>query len=320
MKYIFVVNPVAGKGKLASSLVEKINEVASSKGVDYEVYLTKSLGDGCEYVKKAADMYSGELAFFACGGDGTVCEVANGIMACADRERLYLGIVPAGTGNDFVRNFTEPKQFLDIGAQLEHTDMEMDLVSCNGDYCVNMINIGFDCQVVCHKEALQRNKLFPPKLAYVGGLLITLIKKPGLDCRISFDGKEAEPKKLLLTTVGNGEYCGGGFHSNPESAINSGKLNVITVDNVTRLKFLSLVGSYKNGTHLKYTDVIGSHNATAVVYEFDTETNYSIDGDVKSAKTLELKCESRAIKLIVPKNCEYLKKEIKDGATEPCRA
>ena len=308
MKYIFVVNPVAGKGKLYREITEKIESCRENTNQECFVYTTKSAGDATEYVKKIAkESGEEEIAFFACGGDGTICEVANGIMASENRDRLYLGTVPAGTGNDFVRNFTSYENFSDISAQLSSHPIKIDLIGCNDFYSVNMVNIGFDCEVVCKKEELQNHKTFPPKLAYVAGLVITLIKKPGLKCKISVDGGEYEDKDLLLTTLGNGEYCGGGFHSNPESAVNNGKVNLLAVNNISRLKFVSIVGDYKKGTHLSYTDILSSTLAKTVDFKFDKTTNISVDGEVVRVDSLNVRCVKNAINFLLPAGCEYKK-------------
>ncbi|MBQ8849701.1 MAG: diacylglycerol kinase family lipid kinase [Clostridia bacterium] len=305
MKYHFIINPAAGKGKLAKGLAEKIKSSAKAAVSDIEVYFTTKVGDATEYVKRIAD--GGEHAFFACGGDGTLCEVANGIMALGKRDGVYMGTVPSGTGNDFVRNFSSSEKFFDIDAQLSAKPMDIDLIGCNDMYAVNMINIGFDCEVVCEKERLQKHKLIPSKLAYIAGLVLTLIRKPGVECRISYDGGEMTNHKLLLTTYANGEFCGGGFHSNPESAINNGKINTIAVKDITRRKFLSIVGSYKNGTHLKFTDILNSRMSDTVDMEFDGETNISVDGEIFKVRGLSMRIAKDAVKFLVPEGAEYKK-------------
>lgn len=312
MKYHFIINPVAGKGALAKELAEKIKSSAAAKLSEVEVYFTERAGDATEYVKRIAD--GGEHAFFACGGDGTLCEVANGIMTLGDRARAYLGTIPSGTGNDFVRCFTNGENFLDIDAQLSGSPMEVDLIACNDVYAVNMINIGFDCEVVCKKEELSSHKLVPSKLAYVAGLVLTLIKKPGVSCRISRDGEPFANGKYLLTTYANGEFCGGGFHSNPESSLDNGKINVLTVNDVTRRKFISIVGSYKAGTHLCHDDIMDSSLADTVDVEFDRETSISVDGEIMKVKALSLRIVRSAVKFLVPEGSEYVKAVRKETA------
>ena len=306
MKYHFIINPAAGKGNIADKLSEKIKTACEKVSADYEIYFTTGVGDAKRYVKEA--FTDGAHSFFACGGDGTLCEVANGIMELPSRESAYMGVVPSGTGNDFVRNFTKTDNFFDIEAQLAAKPMGIDLIGCNDMYAVNMINIGFDCEVVCEKERLQSRKFFPSKLSYVIGLALTLIRKPGVNCRVSMDGGEMTSRKLLLSTYANGEFCGGGFHSNPESSVCNGKINALLVNNVTRRKFLSIVGSYKKGTHLRYTDILSSSLAEKIKIEFEKETNISVDGEVIRAEKLLLSVAKNAVNFLVPMGSEYIKK------------
>ena len=170
-----------------------------------------------------------------------------------------------------------------------------------------MINIGFDCEVVCAKENIQKKNVIPSNMAYIVGLVTTLIRKPGVDCRISFDGGEYEEHKLLLSTYGNGEYCGGGFHSNPESCIANGKINALIVKNISRMKFLTIVGSYKKGTHLRFSDILQSRMAEKIDIEFDKKTNISVDGEVVKVDGLSVRIAKKAIKFLVPEGSEYIK-------------
>jgi YegS/Rv2252/BmrU family lipid kinase len=316
MKYYFVINPAAGKGKNTEGLSEKIKSVCEKAKVDFEIYRTKARGDAIDFVKRVIGGNLGrELRFIACGGDGTLGEVANGIMGSEDSESCSLGVIPSGTGNDFVRNFTNKELFSDIDSQLDASPMPVDLIDCNGYYAVNMVNIGFDCEVVCKKEELQTRKLFPSKLSYIGGLVTTLIRKPGVKCKISFDGEAAEDYDLLLTTYANGEFCGGGFHSNPNSRISNGLINALTVNQISRLKFLSIVGSYKKGTHLVHTDILSEKTAKTVKFLFDGDTNVCIDGEVVKVKELTLSIAKSAVKFLVPRGCEYAHKSLTEAVT-----
>ncbi len=319
MKYSFLINPVSGKGGHGDELAKSIKTECEARSLDHEIYFTTGVGSAFEYVKEFAEKYPKEkISFFACGGDGTLGEVVNGVMASEGRERLCVGVIPVGTGNDFVRNFSEG-DFSDIGAQIDGSDIKIDLISCNGIFCVNMVNIGFDCEVVCKKASLQRNKMIPSKLAYIIGLAITLIRKPGVKCRISLDGGEYEDKELLLTTFGNGEYCGGGFHSNPESRINNGKINALTVNNISRRKFVSIVGSYKKGTHLVHKDLLQSTLNESLCIDFYSPTNISVDGEViKVEKHLSMCAVKEAVNFILPRGIKYLKEKEKAEENSAC--
>ena len=97
-------------------------------------------------------------------GDGTFGEVVNGAVGVSG---VSVGVVPIGTGNDFVRNFSSGELFFDIDAQIDGQEERIDILKCNDKYAVNMINIGFDCEVVKKKEVFNKKPFMPSKLAYI---------------------------------------------------------------------------------------------------------------------------------------------------------
>jgi diacylglycerol kinase family enzyme len=204
---------MAGKGR-SLQLQGEVKTACEARGGDYDVFISDGVENTCAYVRNIADaLGEGERAtFLACGGDGTICKTVLAVMALPREKRgaLSVGVIPMGTGNDFVSNFANKELFSDIDAQIDGSTVEIDLLRCNELYSVNMINIGFDCHVVCKKESIGKKAWVPRKLAYIFALVFTLIKKPGVSLSISHDGNAAEDKKLLLTTFANGAYCGGG--------------------------------------------------------------------------------------------------------------
>lgn len=303
MKYCFIVNPYAGKGKLADDLASRIENTCRERGLDFEIYRTRGIGDATDYIARTANERDGDICFYACGGDGTLGEAVQGIMSASDREGLSLGLFPIGTGNDFVRNFTPKETFMDVEAQLDATPEALDLLCCNERHAINMINIGFDCEVVCKTVSLKKNPLIPSKFAYIAGLVATLARKPGASMRLCMDGEEPTARDCLLTTFANGRFCGGGFHSNPHASLCDGKIDALLVKNVTRRTFLSLVGDYKKGTHLapKFGHIIENRKADRVDMYFDRETNICLDGELLSAKEIHLSVVRKALNFLIPK-------------------
>ncbi len=308
MKHCFIINPYAGKGKRTEELNGKIREVCKAAGVDFEIYMTVGEGDATEYVVKTARSHSDEeLRFYACGGDGTLCEVVCGVMRLDDPGAVSVGLIPTGTGNDFVRNFTAPENFFAIQAQLEGEEMPIDLLRCNDMYAVNMVNIGFDCEVVCKTADLKKKKWLPSKSAYVAGLVATLAKKPGVKLTLAIDDRKPIHKEYLLTTYAMGGYCGGGFHSNPNACLDDGWIDCLVVRDISRTKFVSLVGSYKKGTHMvpKYERLLRGIKAKHVEMYFDAPTHISVDGELIVAEHLELTVLPKALRFSIPRGSAY---------------
>ena len=108
MKHIFLINPAAGKKGNSESIIRpQIEDYCGKNGLDYEIYVTKCQGDAQNYCAERAK--SGEaLRFYACGGDGTLYEVVNGVFGNPNCE---VAVIPMGSGNDFIRLFGTKEQF-----------------------------------------------------------------------------------------------------------------------------------------------------------------------------------------------------------------
>ena len=102
MKSFFIINPAAGKEAGKQEFIKKAEDIGQKLKMNVSVYTTKEKGDGFRFVREVCSTFRGEeLRFFACGGDGTMNEVIN---ALDGTEKVSFGVVPLGTGNDFVRN------------------------------------------------------------------------------------------------------------------------------------------------------------------------------------------------------------------------
>lgn len=303
MKHIFIINPAAGKGKHVTGLCEKIRKVCESRQVEHHIHITTGVGDATATVRRLCGEATADapMRFYACGGDGTLGEVASGLADCPYAE---LGHIPAGTGNDFVRNFTDNPRFFDIDAQLDGSSIAIDALRLPDRWCVNMINIGFDCEVVTEKERLNRKPYIPGKLAYVLGVAVIFKRMPGIRARISIDGAPAEQTELQLTTLANGECCGGGFHSNPRAALQDGMIDLLRIKPVSRMTFLRLIGSYKKGTHLnddRHAHILTASKCRTLDMEFDGDQHICIDGEVLTSRTLHLEVVPAALRFAMPK-------------------
>ena len=150
MKHIFIINPEAGKGKALTETKPLIERTFSNlPNEELEIYITKSIGDGEVAARRYCETESEPFRIYACGGDGTLSEVANGIKGFSDVE---LGCVPVGTGNDFVRNYANKEFFSDITKQINGKAVDIDLMKCNDRYSINMLNLGFDSNVADEAE------------------------------------------------------------------------------------------------------------------------------------------------------------------------
>ena len=305
---------------MVEGVLSDISAACEGAGVDHSVLVSRNIEETRDFIRENVAVADGEVSFIACGGDGTLCQTILLVMelSAEQREKVSVGVVPMGTGNDFVSNFTDKERFFNIEAQIKGSAYEIDLVKCNDLYSVNMVNVGFDSHVVCKKEILGKKKWMPRKLAYIAGLVITLVRKPGLKVDFSRDGEKPEKRDLLLTTLANGAFCGGGFNSNPKASLTDGNIDCITINNVSRLKFLSLVGKYKSGTHLsgKFDSIISHFKCRKADLVFSEETPVSVDGELVYTKELHLSVDEKAIKIRLPEGVLPKVREIKERLDE----
>ena len=319
MKTIFIINPKAGQGKNIEMLINNIKKTSEKIGADAEVYQTKCVGDATVFVRDYCGK-NGVARFIACGGDGTLGEVVNGIM---DFPGAEVGVVPMGTGNDFCRNFNHCDGFFDIEAQLcgetDYCDAICYKSVINGKektgYCVNMFNIGFDCNVADMTAKMKKKPLISGSIAYLISIFAVLIKKKGANLSIEIDGKEKHTGPLLLTSIANGKYCGGGIQSNPLASVHNGKMNVNIVYNISRINFMSKFPYYMKGTHIKLKGIEDIINNTqcekVVITPHCGKMRLCTDGEISDAGRTEFSIVNNAFKFVLPRKDAVLVEKLK---------
>lgn len=257
MKYAFIVNPESGQGKQRRYLEPKINKlIEDNPKKDIKIYYTRGEKDATILADMIAKETKGEVTVFACGGDGTLQEVATGLYG---HENAVMGVVPVGSGNDFVRtlggDMKAGEKYLDLQAQLDAPSKEIDLIRLTWTenrkkkiaYVDNGINIGFDGNTCILAHDYKKIPGVSGTGSYILALAKNLIEKKGGDVKIVADGKKFFDGPMLLATVANGAYCGGGFKSCPNADLSDGLLEIFVVNDMSRSRFLQLVPKYKSG-------------------------------------------------------------------------
>ena len=308
MKTYFIINPAAGQGSRIKELEAEILKTAKCLNADAELYFTKFSGDARNFVKKIC-AENPNSRFIACGGDGTLGEVLNGAIGF---DRAQIGVYPIGTGNDFCRNFKTAASFLDIEAQLKGETVCCDAIKYSSfsdgeektGYCANMFNIGFDCNVADMTASMKKKPFISGSLAYFISIFINLIKKKGAFLKLELDGEIVHTGKLLLTSIANGSYCGGGIKSNPLASIQDGFININIVKDVSRLKFIRLLPHYMKGDFLKLKNidrvVLSPKCKKIVVTSLKDKIRLCIDGETVSASETTFEIVPGAFSFVLP--------------------
>lgn len=310
MKYWFIVNPVAGKGKFAAHICERIRKHFDGADLSYEICMTECRGDATRIAREICEMNPAEKVIFACGGDGMVSEVASGI---AGYGAVTLGVIPAGTGNDFVRSFTCPKLFTSLDAQMAGEPVSIDAIHYTGDdgldaYALNILNMGFDCYVVACADRAKKLPLVASSFAYYVGILMAMVNKPGLKGEISVDGEPFKEFDLMFLLAANGRFYGGGYYPAPYALMQDGKIDLCRVKNVSRIELLRLLDSYKKGTFLIQPRIIEKEIAEyrrcdRFTVRFPKPTAVCGDGEITETVTLHAEICPAKIRLLLPKGC-----------------
>lgn len=297
MKHLFIFNPNSIKGKKGEKLLERIRE--KCKDLDFEIYLSTS-GEDARNKARAACEAGEEICVYAGGGDGLIHQVAQAIYGF---KNAVLSVIPVGTGNDFVRNFGGKARFLTLDHVTEGEERTIDLIGAGEYIGANMINIGFDASVVTRLEKLRRLPFMSHSIAYTVALVVQLLQFPKEQLHIEVDDKTFEDR-FLLTFIANGQYCGGGYRSASKAKLDDGLLDFFKVKPISRLKFFSLVGSYKNGTLLdkpKYKDLYHFTQTEHILLRKDTPFDVCLDGEMLRCSELEVKVLKNALRIRIPK-------------------
>lgn len=310
MKHIFIMNPAAGKGKAGKVFLPAIIDTAKGMGIDYEIHRTMAPGDAERFVKNRCEEGNVEavLRFYACGGDGTLNEVVNGAYGF---ENVEIAMIPAGTGNDYPRIFGDKKYFEDIEAQILGTARPVDLIRYTSEstvrYCINMFNIGLDCNVADKVAEIKRYPFVPGPMAYGMGVGIILGKKEGVDLTITLDGGEVFEGHIMLVAFGIGQYCGGGFRALPNAQPDDGLIDVIIVDEISRRTFISLIGKYRKGTHIEdpaTQSFLTARTCRSLSIKPHGSVKLCTDGEVSMTGETTFEIIPGEIKFSVPQGCE----------------
>ncbi len=256
-RFTFILNPNAGKGS-GGKLKENIYRAIKSRTSDFEFVETTRQGDATELAK-----HSSSEIVVAVGGDGTVHEVANGIIGT----EKTLGVIPIGSGNDFIKSIGLPKDLeqsvsclflgktslIDVGRVDVRRNESPNWGNSSPSFFVNGLGVGFDAAVA---ERARHISYVSGTLVYLLAVFQTLGRYRSPDFSVSIDGRKTNSKYLLIA-VGNGVCAGGGFYLTPEAKADDGELDVCLIEELSIPRILAVMpavmkGSHRTSSHVKF--------------------------------------------------------------------
>ena len=301
MKHVFIINPTAGKADSRQKIYDMADALRTKHNLDVQCILTKKQGHATEIARRMCD--SGEeLRFYACGGDGTVNEVANGVIGY---DNAAMTVIPVGTGNDFLKNFGGAAPlFADAENLWDGPQFPMDAIDVNGRIALTIACSGIDARVAADVHKYSESPLLDGKTSYIASLAVNfLFKGIASHWTVTLDDEVIEDD-FSLVAVCNGRYYGGGFMPVAEARMDDGVLNTLVVKKVSRVTFARFVGPYSKGGYSKFPEY--AHCSTPQVIRIHSEKPdivTCLDGECMTNSDVTIRMSEKKLNFFGPEGC-----------------
>lgn len=301
MRHIFIINPQAGKRDRTTQVLAMAERLRKNHGLDCACLLTQSPGHATALARKAAET-GDELRVYACGGDGTIFEVANGLAGFSN---AAMTCVPVGTGNDFLKNFgPDMERFSDPETLWDGEAFPLDLIDCNGRLCVTIACSGIDARVAEDVHQYSGTPLLNGRGSYLAAVAANfLFKGIGQHWTVTLDGEVIEDD-FALVSMCNGRYYGGGSMPVPQARMDDGVLHTILVKKISRIAFARLFSAYSAGNAASFSGIVRISTAREVrIHSEGEEIVTCLDGECFRAHDVTLRLADKRVNFFGPKGC-----------------
>ena len=304
MKHLFIINPAAGSRDHTKQYTEAIRSSCGARGLDYRIEVSQGPGE-CRRIAREAAETGEDCRIYACGGDGTLNEVAAGAAGFANAAvTAYSG----GSGNDFVRLFDEPAAFSDLERLLDAEEAAFDMIRCNDDYSLNICSVGLDARIGTDVARYKRLPLLQGFRAYAASTVVNVIRGIAEHYVIEICGETIDAEQTMVC-VCNGRFYGGGFNPVPEADPTDGILDVLLVKKVGRLQVPAVIGKYKNGRYRDCHGLIRHFRTDRLKIVCDKPTPINLDGELRVASTVEISVAKEKVRFFYPRGLSWQAKQ-----------
>ena len=276
MKYIFIVNPSAGKGRV-QNLLPKIEEECKKRNRDFEIRHISKEKNGYDIAMEYKDE---ENVIYVVGGDGTLSVSLPAFVGTKNK----LGIIPAGSGNDTYRTIKT----------MEDGEALIDIGKVNDRYFINVACTGIDAEVGNNIDKF-RETIVPTSQLYNVSIIYTFATFKCKKIKIKTSVKNIEDKYTILS-ICNGSYYGGGFKIAPKSRLTDGLLDIYYAEKMPKIKMIPLILKLKKGKH-EGRRRIHKFRTNHVELELEEEIAFNIDGEKMIDKKFVIDVLPKAITL-----------------------
>ncbi len=284
--YDIIINPHSGKGKSLAAL-KTVETILTGKQIPYTVHRTTHAGHATEIVRELNRKENCNLIVM--GGDGSFNEVLNGIE---DFSKITVGFIPCGTGNDYVKATNIPRDVK--GAMeliLKNNVGYTDFIQLDDKRALNTTGAGMDVDVLVKYEQM---KAFRGKAKYYAALIYTVLHLRFPRMIVEIDGVASE-REIIIASIANGIYIGGGMPISPKSVVDDGLMDVVLVHKTAKRKILPLLLQFLNAKHLN-NPVTEHIRCTEIKVTLLDEGKTQVDGEVYDNRVMNCKLIHNTLK------------------------
>lgn len=291
-KWVFIVNPVAGNG-FALTFTEELKKKIQQYNIDAEIVFTERKGHATEISEKYVSM--GFPFIIGVGGDGTFNEIAAPLV---NNKNVSAGLIPAGTGNDFIQILGFPNRFKEQHWEMffKKNVILMDVGKCNNMIFLNGMGLGFDAQVAAENYTEPGEVKKGGKNKYIWQILKTLLFFKEKKMIVFTDGKKTETD-CFINTVSIGRRFAGGFFLTPKAVANDGLLDVCSIKKLSLAQRLRILLMVPKGNHILDRKV-NYYQTNKLSLEFPVEVPYHVDGELYFSQHFEIGIMPEALNII----------------------
>ena len=305
---LVIVNPTSASGTTGSAWPRIASDLSSQFGPFTNVFTSKR-GDALNLAVQACR--KGVTFIIACGGDGTISEVANGILNSG--KDVELGILPSGTGGDFRRTLEIPSQsrtaarILRTGRTRRIDVGRVSFVANNGEettrYFLGVASCGLSTKVIERVKREGSNWLpsnwLGGRASFGASLIQTAMRSEGTRIVVKLDESHERHLSVVNFCVANARYFGGGMKIAPSAKLVDGKFDVVSVGDLSALKIMTSAPRLYLGSHLSMSEVSHTLAKKVVVRAAsrDKEIALEIDGELPGCLPATFQIVPQALRL-----------------------
>lgn len=289
-----ILNPAANHGKTRQK-IHLVEEFFKDR-LSFNLELTTS----SHHATQIAENLNQFGLVIVVGGDGTVHEVVNGLIA-SNNQRTALAVVPSGSGNDYQRTLNISSDFLKALEQsITGKLKQVDVGKVNEVYFVNSLGIGFDAQAA-HKANQIKNEVKKSGISlYLTALFNTLFKEYSTyRLTIDIDNTGWQEKEIVLVAINIGICYGGGFKITPHAVCDDGLLDICLVDELKTYQIIPRLPFVIFGKH-EWMKPVHSYQAKRISIKSDQVLPAHLDGELIRSKNFEIEIVPKRLRVITP--------------------